>query len=54
MIKYVFGFLCVWYSVSVFSKTEILFEKAASIEGAVFSGYEIPLFLLHWRENEID
>lgn len=50
MLKYVLGFLCVWYSVSVFSKTEIMFEKTAFI-GIELSEETIPLFLLRLEED---
>lgn len=46
MSRYVLGFLCVWYSVSVFSKTEIIFGQLSPLIGAVLSKQTVPQILL--------
>ena len=51
MLKYVFGLLCVWYSVSVFSKTEILFEHWTFIPEIEFLERNMPLLLLYDQDD---
>ena len=51
MLKYVFGLLCVWYSVSVFSKTEILFEHWTFIPEIEFWERNMPLFMLYDQDD---